>query len=92
MRTGRAKPRQRQDKEPIEWLSNYCDEEGRTSPDREVDGMAEDSFPASDPPSFTGARLRCPSTDGAPLDYIGGEPPRPAAQPRRRRTTGRRRD
>jgi hypothetical protein len=84
MPSGRAKPRQRQDGEPIEWLSEYCDEDGRTSPDREVDGMAADSFPASDPPSFTGARLGCPPTDGAARDYVGGLAP--ARQPSRRRS------
>lgn len=33
---------------------NYVGDHGTECTEQEVDAMAEDSFPASDPPSFTG--------------------------------------
>lgn len=58
----------------LERLSEYTDKRGRKTPDREVDAMAEDSFPASDPPSFTGTHAGRPKPD------------RPAPKIRRRRS------
>jgi hypothetical protein len=43
-----------------EYLSSFVDERGCHSADGEIDGMAEDSFPASDPPSHSGVRLGRP--------------------------------
>lgn len=84
-RNGRAKRRQRQAAEPVEWLSQYYDEDGHTSPDSEIDGMAADSFPASDPPSFAGLRIGCPPADRTPRDFVAGLPPTlPHARQRRR--------
>jgi hypothetical protein len=52
----------------LERLSKYTDSRGRKTPDREVDAMAEDSFPASDPPSFTGAHAGKPKRDRREAD------------------------
>lgn len=51
-----------------ERLSEYTDKQGRKTREREIDAMAEDSFPASDPPSFSGARAGRPKpeNDSAP--------------------------
>ncbi|MFD2263182.1 hypothetical protein ACFSM5_09810 [Lacibacterium aquatile] len=39
--------------EPPEWISDYRKQpDGTIHPDDLVDGTGEDSFPASDPPSF----------------------------------------
>ena len=46
-----------------ERLSEYTDKRGRKTREREIDGMAEDSFPASDPPSFTGTHSGRPKPD-----------------------------
>ena len=46
-----------------ERLSEYTDKQGRKTREREIDSMSEDSFPASDPPSFTGTRSGWPKPD-----------------------------
>jgi hypothetical protein len=46
-----------------ERLSEYTDKRGRKTRERELDAMAEDSFPASDPPSFTGMHSGRPKPD-----------------------------
>jgi len=46
-----------------ERLSRYTDKQGRKTPEREIDAMSEDSFPASDPPSFTGTHSGRPKPD-----------------------------
>ncbi|MBX6320237.1 MAG: hypothetical protein IRY94_00260 [Rhodospirillaceae bacterium] len=45
---------------PEEFLSSYADEGGRPSVESRIDGMVQDSFPASDPPASAGLRLGCP--------------------------------
>ena len=47
----------------LERLSDYTDKHGRKTQEREVDGMSEDSFPASDPPSVTGTSAGRPKPD-----------------------------
>jgi len=51
-----------------ERLSKYTDKHGRKTREREIDSMSEDSFPASDPPSFTGTQTGRPKPekDAAP--------------------------
>ena len=45
-----------------EWLSEHEPQpSGRMAPDERVDDMSEDSFPASDPPSYTATRTGKPS-------------------------------
>lgn len=46
-----------------EKLSRYRDEKGNKTEDSVVDGMSEDSFPASDPPSYSGTRAGPPKCD-----------------------------
>lgn len=36
-----------------EYLSTYCDTAGHRTDEAVIDGTLEDSFPASDPPSFS---------------------------------------
>jgi hypothetical protein len=46
-----------------ERLSEYTDKQGRKTRERAIDAMAEDSFPASDPPSFSGTRVGRPKPE-----------------------------
>lgn len=47
-----------------EHLSDYTDRNGRKTRDSALDAMAQDSFPASDPPSFTGTHAGHPNRGG----------------------------
>jgi hypothetical protein len=51
-------------------LSEYTDKQGRKTRERELDAMAEDSFPASDPPSFSSTRPGGPEPENGTAPKI----------------------
>jgi hypothetical protein len=58
----RERPREQPPTDLGDPYSTYLDDNGQTSDDAIVTGMAEDSFPASDPPGFTNTNIGSPRT------------------------------
>jgi hypothetical protein len=65
MNTRHRRPATSPPSEPPEHLSCYLDDGGQPTEERMIDGMAADSFPASDPPAMPGLRLGRPDRGAA---------------------------